>query len=74
MAQVRTIKVRTKEMDGSQERMRVNVEATIVVQGGVLTKDEIDRMKRTVADRLMMLVAHEIPYLHTNLSTIKVTR
>jgi hypothetical protein len=70
MAQVR--RVRASAVD--KGRIRVSVDATIAVEPGVLTKDEVNRMRRGLADRLMLLLANDVSYLHVHLSDIKVTR
>jgi hypothetical protein len=70
MSQVRRVNVDAREKD----RMSVNINALIVVQPGVLTRDEVDAMRRTVASRLMLFMANEVPYLNVHLSDIKVKR
>lgn len=70
MAQVR--RVRASAVD--KGRIAVNIDAAIVVQPGILTKDEVNRMRRGLADRLMLLLANDVSYLHVHLSDIKVTR
>lgn len=70
MSQVRRISVRAK----SKDRMSVNLEALITVQSGVLVRDEVDEMRRTIASKLMVFMAHEVPFLNVHLSDVKVTR
>lgn len=70
MAQVRRVRARAVD----RGRIAVNVDATIVVEPGVLTKDEVNRMRRGLADRIMLLLANDVSYLHVHLSDIKVTR
>lgn len=65
-------RVRARAVD--RGRIAVSVDATIVVEPGVLTKDEVNRMRRGLADRIMLLLANDVSYLHVHLSDIKVTR
>jgi len=69
MAQYRRISIHAK----SKDRMTVNLDAQIRVEGGVLTKDEVQKMRNDLADRLMLVMA-DVPYLHVSLSQLKVSR
>lgn len=51
--------------------MSVSLSALIHVEGGVLSRDELDRMRTVLADRMMVALT-DIPYL--NISQIKVSR
>lgn len=74
MSQTRRINARAVSKSDGQERIRMNIDALIVVQPGHLTKDEVNGMRRVVASKLMLFLANEVPYLNVHLSEIKVTR
>jgi hypothetical protein len=58
----------------SKNRMRVDLSATIAVEPGVLMRSEADEMRKVLADKLMLFMANEVPYLSVYLSDVKVTR
>lgn len=70
MSQIRRVTVKAR----SKDRMRVNLEALIVVEPGVLTRHEVDNVRTKVASRLMEFMAHEVPYLNIDLAEVKVSR
>lgn len=70
MAQIRRVSVRAK----SKDRLTVNIEALVIAQPGVLTRAEVDALRSTLASRLMLFMANEVPFLHVQLSEIKVSR
>jgi hypothetical protein len=69
MAQIRRINVSAR----SKERMSVNISALIRVEGGILMKEEVAKLRTALADRLMVAVT-DIPYLNAHISEVKVTR
>jgi hypothetical protein len=52
----------------------VSIEAMIVVQPGYLMRSEVDDMRKVIADKLMVFLANEVPYLNVHLSDVKVSR
>lgn len=54
--------------------LKVSLEALIQVEPGVLTKEEIVEMKKGIADRLMLMLHTDTPFLSVNLSDIKVSK
>jgi hypothetical protein len=54
--------------------MRVTLSAIIAVEPGVLMRYEVDSMRKVIADKFMVFMANEVPYLSVHLSDVKVTR
>lgn len=70
MSQIRRVTVRAK----SNDRLSVCLEAVIVVQPGVLMRSEVDDLRKILADKLMVFMANEVPFLNVHLSDVRVTR
>lgn len=66
---VRTFEVRAE----SKGRMRVKLSAQIITEPGTLTRHEIEKLKADLADKLLFAL-NDVPYLHVNISQMKVTR
>jgi hypothetical protein len=57
----------------SKDRMRVACDILIVTEPGTLMQNEIERLKATLADKVMVALT-EVPYLNAHVSQIKVSR
>jgi hypothetical protein len=66
---VRTFKIEAN----SKGRMNVRTNVQIVTEPGTLTNEELETFRHRLADKLMLALA-DTPYLHVNISQMKVKR